>query len=198
MGRSSTARTGGISRVRFVMLDAELPDGDIGQITQAIQSAFGPKPNQTALRVITASAQTTSAENVTSADNPSEIIDELQVEESNGPPRPRASRKIRTPEVLDVDLKSEPSFASFTAAKNPSSIPDKYLVVAAWFSLHRETDTITANHVFTCFRAAGWSVSISDFGQPLRHLKGNDLMNGDGKGGYKINHLGLDKVDKMK
>jgi|SRR5215471_4574937 len=44
MARSSAARTGA-SRVRFVMVEAETADGDLGQITQAIQNALrGPSP----------------------------------------------------------------------------------------------------------------------------------------------------------
>lgn len=32
----------GTSRVRFIMLEAELPDGDLSQITSAIQNALKP------------------------------------------------------------------------------------------------------------------------------------------------------------
>jgi len=33
---------GGTSRIRFIMLDAELPEGDLSQITSAIQNALQP------------------------------------------------------------------------------------------------------------------------------------------------------------
>lgn len=39
----ASAKAGGTSRIRFVMFDAEVADGEIGQITQAIQNALrGP------------------------------------------------------------------------------------------------------------------------------------------------------------
>ncbi len=33
---------GGTSRIRFIMLDAEIPEGDLSQITSAIQNALKP------------------------------------------------------------------------------------------------------------------------------------------------------------
>jgi hypothetical protein len=38
----SAGKSGGTSRIRFVMLDAEIPDGDLSQITQAIHNALKP------------------------------------------------------------------------------------------------------------------------------------------------------------
>ena len=47
MAKSGTTRSGGTSRIRFIMLDAELAEGDLTQIAQAIQNALRPNPVST-------------------------------------------------------------------------------------------------------------------------------------------------------
>ncbi|MES0100947.1 hypothetical protein [Mesorhizobium sp. M0019] len=39
MAKQSTSKNG-TSRIRFIMLDAEIPEGDLNQITLAIQNAL--------------------------------------------------------------------------------------------------------------------------------------------------------------
>jgi hypothetical protein len=36
----SSGKSGGMSRIRFVMVDAEIAEGDVGAITHAIQNAL--------------------------------------------------------------------------------------------------------------------------------------------------------------
>ena len=45
MGRSST-KSGGKSRIRFIMLEADLSEGDLSEVTSAIQNALKPKTPQ--------------------------------------------------------------------------------------------------------------------------------------------------------
>jgi hypothetical protein len=198
--------TGGMSKVRFIMLDAELPSGDVEQITQAIQNALRPVQAVQPRRVTAISTNQRVADPLgeeleeEGAFSP-EILDE-DVEVNSGAIKrvaPSRPRKYRSPKVLsDVDLSTAPSWTEFVASHNPSSILDKYLMVAAWFKEHRGINAITADHVYTCFRTANWSVGIEDFGQPLRRLRADQLMGGDAKGGFVINHIGLNDVNKMK
>ncbi len=207
MARVSATKVSGTSRVRFIMLDAELANGDLSQVTQAIQNALRPPtaPNQrfvasttTATNgAATAKSGTENAE----ADEPegdvaeNAITEEPLVETSSDVSKPR---KFRTPKVLDVDLETATSFQTFAEEKNPSSDLKRFLVVAAWFKLHRNIDAITVDHVYTCYRAVKWPTAIQDFSLPLRQLKHKQLVTGGaGKGLYAINHLGLAEVDKL-
>ena len=97
-----------------------------------------------------------------------------------------------------MDLKSDVSFESFATEHSHNSEPDRNLIVAAWFKEHRNIEVITASHVYTCYRAVKWQTGIGDFAWPLRKLKKEQLMSGAGRGEYAINHLGLDRVQKMK
>ncbi|HVT83087.1 MAG TPA: hypothetical protein VHM90_20790 [Phycisphaerae bacterium] len=203
MARVSIQKTSGASRIRFVMLDAELSDGDLSQVTQAIQNALRPPtPAAAPTKVVVANGQRVSALGVpdhdpdASSEVEEEVVEDAAVE-TTMPGASRAPRKFRTPKVLDTDLLSEPSFAAFAAAKNPASDMMRFLVVAAWFKQARGVDAIGADHVYTCYRAVKWPSGIEDFAQPLRDLKRRQLLVQAEKGTYAINHLGLAEVDKL-
>jgi hypothetical protein len=203
MARGSSAKSGGgPARIRLVILEAETPDGDLSQVTQAVQNALRPPDGSTSTRrAITAIAQkmppSNDAPDTADAIDAEEVEMEAAVEEA-APSRPSGPKKYKTPTVLTtVDLTTEPSFEKFANQKNPTSVQMRFLVVAEWFKRQRGTDAIAADHVYTCFRAIGWPSGIEDFSKPLRHLKGEQLMEQKGKGLYAINHLGTAKVDKL-
>jgi hypothetical protein len=192
-------RSGGTSRIRFVMVDAEIAEGEVSSITQAIQNALrGPTPAQIQrlpspkAQEMNGSAAVSDAEPLTDEE---EIVLEEHGETSSRPKGPR--KPAPTPKVLQLDLTTELSLATFAGKANPSSDRKRYLVVAAWFKEHRATDAISASHVYTCYRALKWPTTISDFAQPLRQLKHVQLFEQAGKGLYSINHLGLAEVDKL-
>jgi hypothetical protein len=197
MARASAAKSSGPSRVRFIMVDAELADGDLTQITHAIQNAL--RPNNVVPSTPRAIAQHPAPANDFSEEraSPEEVEDIPSAETPALQPRAAGARKNRTPKVLNLDLASGTSFVSFAQAKSPATDRMKFLVVAAWFMQHRDMNAITVDHVYTCYRAANWSTAISDFSAPLRSLKSSQLLEQTGKGAYSINHLGLDKVDKL-
>jgi hypothetical protein len=196
----TSAKSSGASRIRLVVLEAE-GDGDLSQIAHAVQSALRPRENAipTARRITNtverSTANVSEAEEVEDNDTQSAVESMPQAET---PKRTRTWTPTRPKVLSNIDLASDRTFRSFAAEKNPQTNLDKFLVVAAWFKLHRNTDSITTNHVYTCFRHIEWSCDIKDFNQPLRSLKSDQLMNaGQNKGAYAINHLGLDRVDKL-
>ena len=200
---SGTKGGGGSSRVRFIMLDAELSDGDLTQITQAIQNALRLHPNSHAAqqRLIAQAPARPPAPNGNAAEGePAETNDEVAEGEETGTaaatPAPRGPRKLRTPKVLDLDLTGDPSFASFVEARKIPSDQMKFLTVAAWLKEARGIDEITADHVYTCYRAVKWSSGI-DFDQPLRNLKHRQYLDSKQRGHFSINHLGLAEVEKL-
>jgi hypothetical protein len=199
----SASKASGLSRVRFIMVEAET-DGDLTQITQAIQNAVRPTPIQA--RISAVPVRTNATQSAPENDNGTTDLLDVEPEDEREAPvervrssneSPRAPRKFRSPEVLELDLATEPPFAQFAAEKNPSSHQMRYLTVAAWFKVHRGVEAITADHVYTCYRAVKWPTDVPDFAQPLRDLKGRQLLHLKEKGHYAINHLGLQEVENL-
>ncbi len=206
MAKSSAPKSGGTSRIRFIMLDAEIPEGDLSQITEAIQNALkpatttivqqrvAPKPAP-AIVNLSANVQEMDAEDVDF--DPEEgdgVAPEAKSARAKGPTKPR---KPTTPKVIDLDLTTGTSLEAFATDKSPKNEPERNLVVLAWFHEHRNSEPVTVNHVYTCYKALKWGIGIPDFSWPLRALKKEQLINSPGRGQYVINHLGLARVNKM-
>ena len=188
------------------MLEAEIPSGDIQEVTQAIQNALRPT-TIVHQRVVTPTLPPLNGEEVNRQDleildiNPNDVGGEdIQTDISTSAPkrvtgsRPRA---YRTPQVLDVDLTSNPSWDGYASSRNPGSDADRFLTAAAWFKECRNQPAVTADHVYTCYRAVKWPAAIDDFSAPLRHLKHRQLLGSAGRGEYAINHLGLARVEEL-
>lgn len=196
----NTGAKSGHSKIRFIMLEADLSEGDLSQVTQAIQNAL--RPAQAPTRII----QTSSARGLP-ADDP-ELIeleggDEL-VEDQSETPKPRAARTskprvAKTPKILDdLDLKSDPSLEDFVSAFDLKTDVDRYLVIALWFRDARDIPAITVEHVYTCFRSLGWSTASTDFSKPLRNLRDEQSMKGGSKDGFTLTLIGAGKIEKKK
>lgn len=202
MARSASPRTGGPARVRLVVLDAEIPDGNTDSFTQVLQNALrGPTVVQ---RVATASSGAKTIMHEPPAQTQGDLFEEaddlVETDEAPAlPSKPRAPRKpAPTPNVVNIDMNAEVSLASFAQGKDAKSQHKKYLISAAWLKEHRNIGAVTSDHIYTCFRSIGWSTNIPDFGQPLRDLKHKKqyfTINANGE--YEINHLGLDYVKNL-
>jgi hypothetical protein len=206
----STGKGGGSgpARIRFVVLEAEIPDGDLSQVTQAVQNALRPVDGAGAVRRVisgpaklqSAQAQDNSAAEPIDSEELNEEIDGGEAADAGSQKRARGGTKWkpRSPDVIEIDLKSgKMPFADFAAQKKPGSHNMKNLVVAAWFKLYRNMDAITMDHVYTCYRAMSWPSGMADFGITLRGLKKSKLMESKGKGLYAINHIGMSKVEEL-
>lgn len=90
------------------------------------------------------------------------------------------------------------SLQDFAKAKNPTSVNDKYLVVATWFKEQMKTDEINIDHIFTAFRTLDWTTP-DDLAAPFRTLKHSKQYfdKGDSVGGYKVTFLATNYVSKM-
>ncbi|PZV36889.1 hypothetical protein [Mesorhizobium kowhaii] len=194
MAKNSSGKVSGTSRIRFVMVEAEIADGDIGQITQAIQNALrGPASPVMKRLAATPPPQEAEVEIEPEIDDveESEIIDVR-------PAKPRTTRKVpKTPDVVDIDMNRHMSLASFAQGKDAKSQHKKYLIAAAWLKEHRGIDGVAAGHIYTCFRSMAWPINIPDFWQPLRELKSRKYFSRNESSEYEINHLGLDYVNKL-
>lgn len=186
------------------MLEAEIPEGDLNQITVAIQNAL--KPATTNVIQPRASSNSSPASlSATSQEVDYEIDGEaVALEEDTQaevkPPRPAREAKARKPtsmKVLDLDLTSATSFENFATSHMPKNDTERNLVALAWFKEHRSDEVVTANHVYTCYRALKWPSGIDDFSGILRNLKAQQLVKSVGRGQYEINHLGIARVEKL-
>lgn len=198
MAKGSSGKTPSSSRIRFVMVEAELGgDGDISQITQAIQNALRSPASQSVKRIAPAIAANGAASDVEIEPEAEDFADNDIIVERPPPAKSRAARKpSATPDIVQIDMNTGVSLASFALGKDASSQHKKYLIAAAWLKEHRDIDGVTAGHVYTCFRSMDWSTNIPDFWQPLRDLKAKKYFTKNEKNEYEINHIGLDYVKK--
>lgn len=197
MARSSQPKSGA-SRVRFIMLEADIQDGDLAQITQAIQNALRP-----AAPPVTRLIQATPLANGDAADLAvDDYVEEFPADEDvrvERPARNRKSRVARTPTVLDdIDVDSSPGLKEFIAQFDLKSGVDKYLVIALWFRDARGVQTITVDHIYTCFRLLGWSTASADFSKTLRNLRDEQSLRGGARDGYCLTLTGAGKIEEKK
>lgn len=199
MAKASSSR-GGSSKVRFIMLEADIAEGDLSQITQAIQNAL--RPSQSVIRTLQAPASPAALPNeVQNADlDDGEITDVDETEAAKPrPSRVGKPRVAKTPTVLDdIDVVSEPSLKDFVAQYDLPSTTDKYLVVALWFRDARATPAITADHVYTCFKLMKWSTTTNDFAKPMRNLRDEQSFKGGSKEGFTLTLPGAGKIEDKK
>jgi hypothetical protein len=193
---AKVSKPGGTSRIRFVMVDAEIADGDVTSITTAITNALRG-PAMPVQRIASPTNGTKVISHEPAADEETAPLEDTAELAAPSPDRPRAQRKApKAPDVVVIEMNGDVSFADFAAGKKNDSIHKKYMIAAAWLHDHRNIPVVTDGHIYTCFRSIGWSTSISDFGQPLRELKSRKFFTTPERGHYEINHIGLDFVNK--
>jgi hypothetical protein len=183
------------------MVDAEIAEGEIGPITQAIQNALrGPAP-VTIQRLASPSASKSVAQDADGA-TPEPDLEVVQdgeiVDAAPETPRQRVPRKPGpTPNIIDIEMNNGMSLASFAQSRDSKSHHKRFLIAAAWLKEHRNIDPVSADHIYTCYRSIGWPANIPDFARPLRELKFRKFFTQPERGLYAINHIGLDYVKKL-
>jgi hypothetical protein len=190
---------GGTSKVRLIVFEAEVADGDLSQITHVLQNAF--KTASPAPRIIQATSSPAAIGNDGQGDA-IEVEAESELLDSIVAPKARPSRKPRvakTPTVMDdLDFASNPSLKDFVAEFDLSTAVDKYLVVALWFRDARSTPTVTVDHIYTAFRMLNWSTASNDFSKPLRNLRDEQSFKGGSREGWTLTLPGAGKIEAKK
>jgi hypothetical protein len=191
----------GTARVRFIMLEADVTNGNLTDFANTIANALRSSSHQKTLPIANQSAREAASADVgdvpTVEDTDDSPAAEFDSSATNGAARPARSRKatVTKVKVLDVDLLSPVPFVQYAETKAPDNMTARFLVVAAWFKEHRGFDVVTADHVYTCFKKMAWGAT-PDMAQPFRDLKKNgrgDYQNGK----FSINHIGVGIVEKM-
>ena len=191
MAKRSTKGTG-TSKIRFIMLDAEMPEGDLSEITAAIQNALRPAT------VVNTRQVGKPVQMLSSDEDDQEEVADFEDADVEPASKPAAKRRPAKRKVVDLDLDSDVSLASFAEKYPPKSDQERFLVALLWMKEHRpDLDAISADHLFTAFRRMEWPSGAKDFTQPLRTLKKDQFVDSESRGSYVINHVGEARVKKL-
>jgi hypothetical protein len=124
--------------------------------------------------------------------------DTEEAEESTNGSKP-ARRVPKTPTVLnDIDFNTgKVTLKDFVTQKNPSNDYERYATLAVWYKENQQQEEVNGDRIYTAYRFLDW-VPPNDVAQVLRDLKSSPSKKwfdkGTGKGAYKINIIGMNKV----
>ncbi len=113
----------------------------------------------------------------------------------------KPTRRVpKTPEVkndIDFNTGTVTPLKEFVAQKNPTDNYERYATLAVWYKENHALEEVNDDRIYTAFRFMDW-VPPNDVGQVLRDLKSKPgkkwFDKGTGRGAYKINIIGLNKV----
>ena len=134
-------------KIRFIMLEADLEDGNLAEIAQAISNAVRPSivqqiMPQTQVPKVIAGAKVTSPNTTDGVGNEIDDEDNLVANNSTETSTPKKrtprERSVFKGEILDnIDWDGGTSpFVEYMRAANPQDTTKKYLLIAAWFKRH--------------------------------------------------------------
>jgi hypothetical protein len=199
---------GGNSKIRFIMLEADLNGGDLTQITQAISNALRPATSLPPMRVIappmSGPVVNGAPPNGANADETDADV-ETPIEAVNDgaamTPKSQRKRSYREPKIidgLDVTGNSGTTWVQFATAKAPKSKAKRFLTAMTWFKNHGGKAAIGIDEVYTAFRTPGvdWPYAFPDYDSVFRGLVAQDVASRTDTGLYAINVVGEGKVDK--
>lgn len=187
------------NRIRFIMLDADISDGNLAELTQAITIALRSQPSQrppaaAPVRELPAG----NAHPIAAADLGIEDAEVVQTDaeapvEPAAPAKPRSASSPRQPKYLS-DLDPQNEFKDY-AAKNPQTKHSKrFLLAAMWLCSVKRKGTVNIDQVFTCYRTAGWPANIRDWDSIFRNSVKQNWMRRVSSGEYVMNPLGEDAL----
>lgn len=186
------------SKVRIFFVEADLGPGDMQDLTHALTTAmrpYGTSPRTMFGKVPPPPAPAADGEQQVEPGEADLVVDEPSP--TSVTRQAHRARSYRKPVPVDMDMKAGGlAFVEYAKQKAPTAHRAKYLVAAAWLHEYASEASISADHVFTCYKAAGWTFDVQDPSAPLRQLK----MDGFGtlkRGIFSINHLGIAEVEKM-
>ncbi|QCB42146.1 hypothetical protein E5673_07840 [Sphingomonas sp. PAMC26645] len=200
MAKQSVPKAG-VTKVRFLMLEAEGSESDLSQIFAAIQSAVKPTTQIIQQRLAPSNSATFIEQASTDVEDADDDFSPEPDEVATTTPKRTPSVRVRkptTPDVLEFDFLSELSLQDFADRHvDVDNEPDRYLIIAAWFKDHRDVSAVTTSHIYTAYRTLEWPAGIEDFGWPFRYLKKQKFLGSTTRGEFEINHLGLAKAKKL-
>jgi hypothetical protein len=186
------------NRVRFVLLEADISDGNLSELTQAITSAL--KQSSAPVRQLsprTAMPTSLPAEAGMTVEETEESVETAVEETSDDTAKPpKAKYKPPLPTYLaDLDVKgSGPSFREYAEEKAPTTHAKRFLVATLWLKEFGNSPTITVDKLYTCYKTAGWPLNITDWDVNFRNQVKTDKFRRVSSKEYEITPLGEDEL----
>jgi hypothetical protein len=187
--------TGRSNKIRFVLVEADISDGNLSELTQAISSAL--KPTTTVPRISRPATPSLPSTPERVIDMPDGVEEEVSTEQvavdGNGDaPSEKRMKKFKPPNYLPNLLAGEKgkAFKAFADEKAPENKNRKFLVATYWLKERGDSPTANADKVYTCFKTAGWSTGFNDWNQPFHNLVHSEHLRKVGTGEFAINPLG--------
>lgn len=208
-GGQSGGNSKGNTKIRFVLLEVDSSDSNLTEIAHAITNALRPSvavPRPAPAAAALQAPRSAGNGEVMSAPAPDAVESDedgqmgespAPVDDGSSPTKAPRVRRYPNPTYLsDVDLTAgEVPFKQFAAQKAPKKNSKRYLVVAAWFKEYGGRATVNINHIYTCFRTAGWGTNIADWDMIFRSLVKQDWMRRVEPGEYAITPLGENELN---
>jgi hypothetical protein len=132
------------------------------------------------------------------------IIDQQDIDEKIGHPKkqknkPRNSGKSRIAESIIKELnlfpKDKISFADFGKEKAPKNFLEQCTVSVYYLKEILELNNIAPNHVFTCFKSAGWKLPASVYDRLTKTASEKGWIDTSEMNDIKISSGGLNLVE---
>jgi hypothetical protein len=198
---AKSTKSTGTSRIKLIVLDAEVADDQIHTLTQALTNALrGSSPAPAMRRLPAAPAQLNGGGEPEQEEMEFDDAEEGDIEVI-APKKPKVNgirKAAPTPELLPIDFNAfDVPLATFVAEYKTESDRARFMVAGVWFHEHGGVTKITPSHIYSAYRWLKWPL-IKDFGQPLRDLKKDQLFTSSEKGTYTPHHVALQRVAELK
>jgi hypothetical protein len=204
----ATKKTGDMparsNKIRFVLVEADISDGNLSELTNAITNALKPSypfvqrptlPRTTTPQILPPAPNGDEPE-IEDTEEPETVETESAEEGTTSTPKAPRKKTYKQPQYLpDLFADKGAVFKEFAKERAPKNKQQKYLVAAFWLKEHGNNPTVNADKIFTCFKTAGWSVGVLDWAQPFHNLVHSKEMRKEGNE-WVINPLGEDTVNK--
>lgn len=196
-------------RVKFRVIEFEVEGANasliegIKNLAAAIGRGNGAQPMKAVRNATNGNAAALSAgvdvEDDVDVDDDTDIIEHEPVT----PRKPSAPRKQATLKpVPGIDWNNPaPSIKDFIGGLELDSNMRKYTAIAYWFKEYRGTPAITVHHIYSAYKALGWTDFPKYAVGPLQDLKNKQeykWLDAGAKGEYAINAYGEQEVLKWR
>lgn len=173
------------NKIRFVLLEADLSDSNLSELTAAITQALRPAYSARSLSNNGKQQSQLGAGRTEAPPTPVDDNDEaLDVEFEEATPVPQETKaakpprpkKTKAPNYLHDLIKDTDSFKAFAKEKAPDSKNLQYLVAAYWLKEYGYNPEVNADKMYTCYKTAEWPSGFNDWSQTFHNLVHSEHM----------------------